>query len=886
MSTRENQSKMGAKLDQLRDDFQTQTESQSGDKLTILCASLLDAIQKAEQSQMKTSSREEIGPLLLEIRDLLKEDTLESRILKQLQFDDLNGRQNAIQDPTEGTFIRSSQIAISQKHHTDTVLNKLEEIFMPWLQSGSGVFHISGKAGSGKSTLMKQIWLHEQTREHLESWAGNKRLLCAAFFFWAAGNHEQKSLTGLFRSILAAVLSQDESLIPKVFPEYYHEEGRSTKKNPVGLITAPHVVEGAFQKFLESVLGSGYRVCLFIDGLDEYEAADRASYWELAERFAGWADRSDGDVKLCVSSRPYREFLATFAPCPDSSRIQIHLHQFNRSDIEIHCRAALLREKSRSFSTGIKCAEEPFDQTEEFSEYLIGEIGRRAEGVFLWAVLVIRIIVAEAKRGGSHEYLRKKLDETPDDMDKLYAKMLGSLKRSEKQLAIRILFTVLTNPFSQNVSALCLSWLINKDAWQSRPPHGDSSDMVQKATAGIEQLSCHLDLWTQGLAEIGERYGFIDHPLFTTRVTLFHRTAKDFLSNATQDSELLSAFDGFDFINLHADLRLAELAMLKCIGPSIPYGYASVYGYEMLIRKGYRKPDTNGNHIADYQLTSAAVNQLFCYFPTQLAIPIFDKVDYNKHNILICSVSAPDSHRPSIHHFCAALGLDDKYTSKEQMATESESCQSNLLLSASLSGLFFGNCPVAGKVSSPKLVKILLERGFSASEKVKLVGPGANPTGNHATVWMILISCLIGIEHSRCSSDGRREIASVLGELLRAESQEEVLVLGTYRGARGYNYFITLKDLIHKCNGMTAWIPNELQSWPSYEGGSSSCENTPTWVWEGWDSRSSSRSLHTKLDRLSPESDWKAEDVELKAVVSRKNMLENIGYDTPSFLVW
>lgn len=41
-----------------------------------------------------------------------------------------------------------------------------------WLSSDEGIFHISGKLGSGKSTLMKYLCNNDTTRSLLDTWAG------------------------------------------------------------------------------------------------------------------------------------------------------------------------------------------------------------------------------------------------------------------------------------------------------------------------------------------------------------------------------------------------------------------------------------------------------------------------------------------------------------------------------------------------------------------------------------------------------------------------------------------------------------------------------------------------------------------------------------------
>lgn len=45
-------------------------------------------------------------------------------------------------------------------------------LFMNWLSGGKGIFHVAGKLGSGKSTLMKFLCDHPRTKAKLEQWAG------------------------------------------------------------------------------------------------------------------------------------------------------------------------------------------------------------------------------------------------------------------------------------------------------------------------------------------------------------------------------------------------------------------------------------------------------------------------------------------------------------------------------------------------------------------------------------------------------------------------------------------------------------------------------------------------------------------------------------------
>ena len=49
---------------------------------------------------------------------------------------------------------------------------EFKEALSTWLSSGSGIFHVAGKLGSGKSTLIKFLSEHPSTKSRLREWAG------------------------------------------------------------------------------------------------------------------------------------------------------------------------------------------------------------------------------------------------------------------------------------------------------------------------------------------------------------------------------------------------------------------------------------------------------------------------------------------------------------------------------------------------------------------------------------------------------------------------------------------------------------------------------------------------------------------------------------------
>lgn len=88
--------------------------------------------------------------------------------------------------------------------------------FGEWLVGDHAVFHILGKPGAGKSTLMKFLYEHSETQAKLKLWAGDMKLVLCQFFFWRPGQTLQHSIEGLKQSLLYSVLRQCPELIPKL----------------------------------------------------------------------------------------------------------------------------------------------------------------------------------------------------------------------------------------------------------------------------------------------------------------------------------------------------------------------------------------------------------------------------------------------------------------------------------------------------------------------------------------------------------------------------------------------------------------------------------------------------------------------------------------------
>ncbi|KAL5592635.1 hypothetical protein FOBRF1_013661 [Fusarium oxysporum] len=139
----------------------------------------------------------------------------EKCILGLLEFPTMNDRYIAIE-----TAHRS--VVHAHKSTFDWIFDRPGPGFVDWLQKGDGVFWINGKAGSGKSTLMKFIADDERLIRYLNgSRASLGHVMRVDFYFWASGSSDQRALSGLLRTFLYRVLSQAGELMPDVFPEQW-----------------------------------------------------------------------------------------------------------------------------------------------------------------------------------------------------------------------------------------------------------------------------------------------------------------------------------------------------------------------------------------------------------------------------------------------------------------------------------------------------------------------------------------------------------------------------------------------------------------------------------------------------------------------------------------
>jgi energy-coupling factor transporter ATP-binding protein EcfA2 len=322
----------------------------------------------------------------------------EDAILSSLYFTDMNARERAIDSPCDGTFgwIFDKKV---REREPDYGPKDVCNLLSKWLEYEHGIFFIVGKAGSGKSTLMRFLAGHKKTSTLLHSWA--RRLDCTlnvcAHYFWCSGSELQSSQEGLLRSILHAIAKADPRLASAMFADHARDVGQTLAqlrsqpwaRNDLISILSLLVAQLEVQKAA---------VCLFIDGLDEYQGDEMMLIVELRQLL-----RSPY-IKICASSRPRNLFEEAFGY--EDYQWKLALHLLTRGDMVRLAHTRLYDDDA--FCKLVDCK----DRRQNF----VTAITDRSQGVFLWTVLVVREMIRESHQAGTIDELKAHLDALPIEL--------------------------------------------------------------------------------------------------------------------------------------------------------------------------------------------------------------------------------------------------------------------------------------------------------------------------------------------------------------------------------------------------------------------------------------------------------------------------------------
>lgn len=504
---------------------------------------------------------------LVSLSDQVAENEYRRKILKEVFIDKMESRFDEIEAAHAETFswlvdtkstepLTTQEEAIARQKLTD------------WLLHGSGIFHISGKPGSGKSTLMKLLCECPMTAGHLKARAGGETLVLASFFFWALGTKLQRSMNGLMRSLIHATLLQTPDLTATLFPTQWNLARENKSIN-----ITDQDIEVAFDTLTSTEnRSSGHKFAFFIDGLDEYEGDPEPMLQKLFQ----WTRSNPSNIKICVSSRELLIFQERFARCE-----KLQIHKITQRDIKAYVNARLAdNEDFRSYQ----------DQGRVLR--IADKIVDKADGVFLWVKVVVQGLLEGLLAEDRLEDLERKVNEIPRELESLYQaifdKMLDQRFPTDRVRAMRSLFVMVAHHCHPEARPLLLLHYSFLDEYEEANFAFKMNDQdILKSTIEERLRRARKQLYRKciGLLEsvstddcdfmaLGDTYPYHQ------KVRFIHRSVFEFLSQQRVHSLMIEGCGQFDAYDFNLQCFAATLRMFP---PQKEYLNSFSHNLQMLL---------------------------------------------------------------------------------------------------------------------------------------------------------------------------------------------------------------------------------------------------------------------------------------------------------------
>lgn len=450
------------------------------------------------------------------------------QLLNSLRYSSMNERRNHVSDSHEDTFhwvLRTEEEADESVEEDDWSVDEDDQRpdipdFVGWLESEQQRFWVSGKPGSGKSTLMKFIIKHPRTLAALQRWRPESVIL--SHYFWKPGGGLQCSIKGLWCTLAYQCLSNDPALI-----DYVLSRLPTLRENREPSDWSVKAIE---EMCLAALAQSSKPFCIFIDGLDEID--DREGVPALKAAVSKLLGRLGSKLKLCLASRSEPEIRRWLWDWPE-----LRLHQLTHRDVQ-----ALVDAKLGDCYPNVDGTDTEERQT--LVSHLKKMLVDKAEGVFIWLVLALQSVVRGFEAGDSLDELLARVNQMPSDIDDLYEDMWARIEPVYRQKATLLLRYATAIP-----DIYSCDWLI----CFTMATACDESDEIFRpgarvGSARLEELKQQCfrtqhDIETRcgGLLEVTNFVDVADSAYFK-RVTFVHRTAYDHLMTSLS-GRLILAYD-------------------------------------------------------------------------------------------------------------------------------------------------------------------------------------------------------------------------------------------------------------------------------------------------------------------------------------------------------
>ena len=276
--------------------------------------------------------------------------------------------------------------------------------YTTWLNAEHRFLWLKGKAGAGKSTLMKR------SLDDLRSQPAHSTTIICAYFFDRGGVELEKSTSGLLRTILHGIFTQNPLLLEQFVGS--SDDGRLIK----GKNLQWRVEELKEVISISARLSNWKPTILFLDALDEGPKDELRPLLFFFEQLCQSEDETEmaRKLRICLSSRHYPN--VTIKNCPE-----VWAERHNHSDIE---QFAVQRLAHITNMLG--------------NQPLVQSVLDQADGVFLWVDLVTNLMLADDDNGETRAKKLETLRKSPNGLDDLYTQVLRELSPVERAETFQI----------------------------------------------------------------------------------------------------------------------------------------------------------------------------------------------------------------------------------------------------------------------------------------------------------------------------------------------------------------------------------------------------------------------------------------------------------------
>ncbi|KAI1523713.1 Arp Ankyrin repeat [Pyrenophora tritici-repentis] len=317
----------------------------------------------------------------------------------------LNGeqRQNLL-DSLRFSQVDARQMTIKTAHAKTCRWLLKSEQYLSWLDKTKvgkhhGFLWIKGKAGTGKSTLMKFALVNAPKTM--------KDYIVLSFFFNARGGDMERSTIGTYRSLLLQLLER-LPVLQSVFDSLSLSSSSFSADHQWNVESLKTLLEQAIW-----ALGNSSVVCL-IDALDECEEDQVRDMVQFFEHIGDLVVSNGIRFQVCFSSRHYPHITIR-----NGLELVLEGQEGHSQDITNYVETELKIGKSKT------------------AQRVRAELQEKASGIFMWVVLVVGILNKESDRGQVLT-LQRKLREIPGDLHELFRDILTRDTHNKEGLVLCI----------------------------------------------------------------------------------------------------------------------------------------------------------------------------------------------------------------------------------------------------------------------------------------------------------------------------------------------------------------------------------------------------------------------------------------------------------------